>query len=150
MWWNIGGFSAIQIGMIKLRFGPEETIMGKITPFNHQRPEQWRQQNEEILQKIHNDALKGIINGVLNLHELEQTGEWKHSGRRLDYSNSTFEVYLHHHTTWSLKDFRLLEEVVFEYFGELKRDGLESVLKRLKRLKKEPNPLLERRLKRRK
>jgi len=124
--------------------------MGKITTFNHQSPEQWRQQNEEILRKIHNDALKGIINGVLNLHELEQTGEWKHSGRRLDYSNSTFEVYLHHHTTWSLKDFRLLEEVVFEYFDELKRNGLESVLKRLKRLKKETNPLLERRLKRRK
>jgi len=124
--------------------------MGKITTFNHQSPEQWRQQNEEILRKIHNDALKGIINGVLNLHELEQTGEWKHSGRRLDYSNSTFEVYLHHHTTWSLKDFRLLEEVVFEYFDELKREGLESVLKRLKRLKKETNPLLERRLKRRK
>ena len=41
-------------------------------------------------------------------------------------------------------------EVVFEYFDELKRDGLESVLKRLKRLKKETNPLLERRLKRRK
>ena len=124
--------------------------MGKITPFNQQNPEQWRQQNEEVLQKIHDDALKGIINGVLNLHELEQTGEWKHSGRRLDYSNSTFEIYLHHHTTWSLKDFRLLEEVVFEYFDELKRDGLASVLKRLKRLRKETNPLLERRLKRRK
>ena len=124
--------------------------MGKITPFNQQSPEQWRQQNEELLQKIHNDALKGIINGVLNLHELEQTGEWKHLGRRLDYSNSTFEIYLHHHTTWSLKDFRLLEEVVFEYFDELKRDGLASVLKRLKRLRKETNPLLERRLKRRK
>ena len=124
--------------------------MGKITPFNQQGPEQWRQQNEEVLQKIQDDALKGIIIGVLNLHELEQTGEWKHSGRRLDYSNSTFEVYLHHHTTWSLKDFRLLEEVVFEYFDELKREGLESVLKRLKRLKKETNPLLERRLKRRK
>ncbi len=124
--------------------------MGKITPFNQQNPEQWRQQNEEVLQKIHDDALKGIINGVINLHELEQTGEWKHLGRRLDYSNSTFEVYLHHHTTWSLKDFRLLEEVVFEYFDELKRDGLVSVLKRLKRLKKETNPLLERRLKRRK
>ena len=123
--------------------------MGKITPFNQQSPEQWRHQNEEVLQKIHDDALKGIINGVLNLHELEQTGEWKHLGRRLDYSNSTFEIYLHHHTTWSLKDFRLLEEVVFEYFDELKRDGLESVLKRLKRLKKETNPLLERRLKRR-
>jgi hypothetical protein len=124
--------------------------MGKITPFNQQSPEQWRQQNEEVLQKIHDDALKAIINGVLNLHELEQTGEWKHLGRRLDYSNSTFEVYLHHHTTWSLKDFRLLEEVVFEYFDELKRDGLASVLKRLKRLRKETNPLLERRLKRRK
>jgi hypothetical protein len=84
------------------------------------------------------------------LHELEQTGEWKHSGRRLDYSNSTFEVYLHHHTTWSLKDFRLLEEAVFEHFEALKREGLASVLKRLKRLKKESNPLLERRLKRRK
>jgi len=115
--------------------------MGKITPFNQQSPEQWRQQNEEVLQKIHDDALKGIINGVLNLHELEQTGEWKHLGRRLDYSNSTFEIYLHHHTTWSLKDFRLLEEVVFEYFDELKRDGLASVLKRLKRLRKETNPL---------
>ena len=124
--------------------------MGKITPFNQQSPEQWRQRNQEVLQKIHDDALKGIINGVLNLHELEQTGEWKHLGRRLDYSNSTFEVYLHHHTTWSLKDFRLLEEVVFEYFDELKRDGLASVLKRLKRLRKETNPLLERRLKRRK
>jgi hypothetical protein len=124
--------------------------MGKITPFNQQNPKQWRQQNEEVLQKIRDDALKGIIIGVINLHELEQTGEWKHLGRRLDYSNSTFEIYLHHHTTWSLKDFRLLEEVVFEYFDELKRDGLESVLKRLKRLKKETNPLLERRLKRRK
>ena len=124
--------------------------MGKITPFNQQNPEQWKQQNEDVLKKVHDDALIGIINGVLNLHELEQTGEWKHSGRRLDYSNSTFEVYLHHHTTWSLKDFRLLEEVVFEHFDELKRDGLESVLKRLKRLKKEPDPLKERRLRNKK
>jgi len=84
------------------------------------------------------------------MHELEHTGAWKHSGRRLDYSNSTFEVYLHHHTTWSLKDFKLLEEVVFEHFDELKRQGLESVLTRLKRQKNEKNPLLERRLKRRK
>ena len=124
--------------------------MARITSFNQQDPEQWRQQNEEVLDKIYDDALKGIINGVLNLHELEHTGAWKHSGRRLDYSNSTFEVYLHHHTTWSLKDFRLLEEVVFEHFDELKREGLESVLMRLKRLKKESNPLLERRLKRKK
>ena len=41
-------------------------------------------------------------------------------------------------------------EVVFEYFNELKRDGLERVLKRLKRLKNKKNPLLERRLKPRK
>ncbi len=124
--------------------------MANITSFNQQNPEQWRQQNAEVLQKIHDDALKAIIKGVLNLHELEQTGGWKHSGRRYDYSNSTFEIYLHHHTTWSLKDFRLLEEAVFEHFDELKRDGMANVLKRLKRLKKEPNPLLESRLKRRK
>lgn len=124
--------------------------MGNITPFNEENPEQWRQQNEEALQKVHNDALKGIIMGVLNLHELEQTGQWKTLGRRLDYSKSTFEVYLHHHTTWSLKDFRLLEEVVFEHFDELKREGLESVLTRLKRLKNEPDPLRKRRLERRK
>jgi len=124
--------------------------MEKITPLDQQDPKQWRQQNEEALGKVHDDALKGIINGVLNLHELEHTGAWKQSGRRLDYSNSTFEVYLHHHTTWSLKDFRLLEEVVFEHFDELKREGLESVLKRLKRLKNEPDPLKERRRKRRK
>lgn len=124
--------------------------MGNITPFTGENPEKWRQQNDEALQKVHNDALKGIIEGVLNLHELEQTGQWKHSGRRLDYSKSTFEVYLHHHTTWSLKDFRLLEEVVFEHFDELKRNGLESVLMRLKKLKNEPDPLKEQRLKRRK
>jgi hypothetical protein len=123
--------------------------MGNITPFNEQNPELWRQHTEEVLQKIHDNALKAIISGVLNLHELEQTGEWRHSGRRLDYSNSTFEVYLQHHTTWSLKDFRLLEEVVFEHFDELKRNGLGSVLKRLKKLKKEPNPLQERRRKQR-
>ncbi len=122
--------------------------MGNITPFNDQNPDQWKQQNEEILQKVHDDALKAIISGVLNLHELKHTGAWKNAGRRLDYSNSTFEVYLQHHTTWSLKDFKLLEEAVFEHFEVLKRNGLGSVLKRLKRLKKEPNPLLERRKKR--
>ena len=124
--------------------------MEKIMPFDQQDPERWRQKNEQALENIHDDALKAIIKGVLNLHELEHTGAWKHSGRRLDYSNSTFEVYLHHHTTWSLKDFRFLEEVVFDHFDELKREGLENVLKRLKRLKNEPNPLAERRRKRRK
>ena len=122
--------------------------MGKITPFNKQDPEHWHQQKKEAIKYIHDDALKAIINGVLNLHELEQTGEWKHSRRRLDYSKSTFEVYLHHHTTWSLVDFRLLEEAIFEHFDELKRDGMGSVLKRLKKLKKESNPLAKRGVKR--
>ncbi len=122
--------------------------MGKITPFNKQDPQLWKQQNQEVINKIHDDALKAIIDGVLNLHELEQTGEWRHSGRRLDYSKSTFEVYLHHHTTWSLVDFRLLEEAIFEHLDELNRNGMGSVLKRLKKLKKEINPLMKRRLKR--
>ena len=122
--------------------------MGKITLFNKQNPDQWKRQNEELLQTVHDDALKAIISGVLILHELEHTGAWKKAGRRLDYSNSTFDVYLQHHTTWSLKDFRLLEEAVFGHFDELKKTGLASVLKRLKRLKNEPNPLLERRKKR--
>ena len=87
------------------------------------------------------------INGVLNMHELEQTGEWRYSRRRLDYAKSTFETYLQHHTTWSLVDFRLLEEAIFEHFEELKRDGMGSVLKRLKKLKKESNPLMKRRVK---
>ncbi len=123
--------------------------MSIIIPLNEQNPAQWRQHNEDALQKIHDDALKAIIHGVLNMHELEKTGEWKNSGRRLDYSRSTFEVFLHHHTTWSLKDFRLFEEAVFEHFDELKRNGMGVVLQRLKRLKKEANPLLERRRKNR-
>jgi len=122
--------------------------MGKITPFNQQDPELWKRQNKEALNKIHDDALKAMIDGVLNLHELEQTGEWKNSRRRLDYSKSTFEVYLHHHTTWSLIDFRLLEEVIFEHFDDLKKNGMGSVLKRLKKLKKESNPLAKQREKR--
>jgi len=69
--------------------------------------------------------------------------------RRLDYSNSTFEVYLQHHTTWSLKDFRLLEEAVFEHFDELKKNGMGEVLKRLKKMKNEANPLQEQRMKQR-
>ena len=122
--------------------------MGKITPFNQQDPEHWKRQNKEALNKIHDDALKAMIDGVLNLHELEQTGEWKNSRRRLDYSKSTFEVYLHHHTTWSLIDFRLLEEAIFEHFDDLKKNGMGSVLKRLKKLKKESNPLAKQRVKR--
>ena len=122
--------------------------MGKIAPFNQQDPKHWQQQNRKAVKNIHDDALKAIINGVLNLHELEQTGEWRHSRRRLDYSKSTFEVCLQHHTTWSLVDFRLLEEAIFEHFDELKRNGMGSVLKRLKKLKKESNPLAKRSVKR--
>ena len=122
--------------------------MRKITPFNQQDPEHWKRQNKEALNKIHDDALKAMIDGVLNLHELEQTGEWKNSRRRLDYSKSTFEVYLHHHTTWSLIDFRLLEDAIFEHFDDLKKNGMGSVLKRLKKLKKESNPLAKQRVKR--
>ena len=122
--------------------------MGQINPFNQQDPVQWKHHNEEAMKTIHDDALKAIINGVLNLHGLEHTGEWKKLGRRLDYSNSTFEVYLQHHTTWSLKDFRLLEEAVFEHFDELKRNGMGSVLMRLKKLRKEVNPLKKRSVRR--
>ena len=122
--------------------------MGKITPFNQQDPGLWKRQNKEALNKIHDDSLKAMIDGVLNLHELEQTGEWENSRRRLDYSKSTIEVYLHHHTTWSLIDFRLLEEAIFEHFDDLKKNGMGSVLTRLKKLKKESNPLMKRILKR--
>ena len=122
--------------------------MDKISPFNKHDPELWKQQNKEVIKRIHDDALKAIIDGVLNLHELEQTGEWINSRRRLDYSKSTFEIYLQHHTTWSLADFRLLEEAIFEHFDELKRNGMGGVLTRLKQLKKESNPLMKRRLKR--
>lgn len=122
--------------------------MGLLMPYDQQNPEQWRQQNEDVLQTIQDDGLKAIIVGILNMHELEHNGEWRNSGRRLDYANSTFEVYLHHHTTWSLKDFRLLEEVIFDHFPELRRNGLGSVLTRLKKLKNEPDPLKKRRMRR--
>ena len=120
-----------------------------INPYNQQDPVQWKRHNEDAMRTMQDDALKAIVAGVLNLHELEYTGAWKKAGRRIDYSKSTFEVYLQHHTTWSLKDFRLLEEAVFHHFDELKRDGMGSVLKRLKKIKNETDPLLDRRLKRR-
>lgn len=109
--------------------------MGKILPYNKEDPQHWKRQNEEALQKIHDESLKMIINGVLNLHELEHTGDWRHSRRRLDYSKLTFEMYLQHHTTWSLMEFRLLEEAIFDHLDELKRMGLEDVLKLLKKVK---------------
>jgi hypothetical protein len=122
--------------------------LGKIKPFKKQDPALWKQQYQEAITKINDDALKAIISGVLNIHELEHTGEWQHSCRRFDYYKSTFEIYLQHRTTWSLVDFRLLEEVIFEHFDKLKRNGLGSVLMRLKKLKNEINPSKKRRLKR--
>ena len=110
--------------------------MGIIIPYKKEDPEGWKQKNEEAIQRIHDETLKVMINAILNLHELEQTGGWKHSRRRLDYSKLTFEIYLQHHTTWSLTDFRLLEEAVFEHLDELKRDGLSTVLKRLNKKRK--------------
>ena len=110
--------------------------MGIIIRYDKEDPEGWKQQNEEAIQNIHDETLNAIITAVLNLHELEQTGEWRHSRRRLDYSKLTFELYLQHHTTWSIADFRLLEEAVFEHFDELKKNGLVSVLKRLNKMKK--------------
>ena len=109
--------------------------MGKITPFNQQDPELWKRQNKEALNKIHDDALKAMIDGVLNLHELEHTGEWRQAHRRLDFSKSTFGDYLQLYARWSLPEFRLLEEAVFENFDELKRKGLYSVLIRLRKEK---------------
>lgn len=123
--------------------------MGKITPFNAQDPQLWKQQTQETLEQISDHALREIISGVLNLHELEHTGDWKHSRRRFDYSQSTFETYLQHHTTWSMVDFRFLEEAIFEHFDELKKNGIASVLMRLKKLKKEIDPLKQRRTQRR-
>jgi hypothetical protein len=107
--------------------------MGNILPYNKEDPERWKQQNEEAIQKIHDKALIMIINGVLNLHELEHTGEWRNSRRRLDYSKLTFELYLRHHTTWSIPEFRLLEEAIFDHLDEVQRLGLGDVLKRLKK-----------------
>ncbi len=107
--------------------------MGKIIPFNEEDRQGWKNHNDEVIQEMQDKALEMVIRGVLNLHELEHTGEWQHSRRRLDYSKLTFETYLRHHTTWSLEDFRLLEEVIFEHFEDLKRQGLKSVLLRLKK-----------------
>jgi hypothetical protein len=110
--------------------------MDKFIAFNKEDRQAWKDHNEEVILKMQDKALEMIIRGVLNLHELEHTGEWQQSRRRLDYSKLPFETYLRHHTTWSLQEFRLLEEVVFDHFDELKRQGLKSVLLRLKKAQK--------------
>jgi len=107
--------------------------MAKIIPIHNEDPEHWKQSNAEALEEVRDQALKQMIKMVLNLHELEHTGEWRQAHRRLDFSKSTFGDYLQLYARWSLPDFRLLEEAVFENFDELKRKGLYSVLIRLRK-----------------
>ena len=107
--------------------------MAKIIPISSEDPEQWKQLNAEALKEVQDAALKEMIKMVLNLHELEHSGEWRQAHRRLDLSKSTFGDYLQLYARWSLPEFRLLEEAVFENFDELKRKGLYSVLIRLRK-----------------
>ena len=109
--------------------------MAKIVPLDQEDREHWKQQNAEVLDEVHDQALKEMIKMVLNLHELEHTGEWRKTHRRLDLSKSTFMDYLQLYARWSLPEFRLLEEAVFENLDELKRKGLYSVLIRLRKKK---------------
>jgi hypothetical protein len=117
--------------------GPSKrkTTMAKIIPLDQPDREHWKQQNAEVLENVQDQALKEMIKMVLNLHELEHTGEWRQAHRRLDFSKSTFLDYLQLYARWSLPEFRLLEEAVFENFDELKRKGLYSVLIRLRKEK---------------
>ena len=107
--------------------------MAQIIPIHSEDREHWKQLNTEALEEVQDQALKEMIKMVLNLHELEHTGEWRHAHRRLDFSKSTFGDYLQLYARWSLPEFRLLEEAVFENFDELKRKGLYSVLIRLRK-----------------
>jgi hypothetical protein len=108
-------------------------MMTKINPIHSQDLEEWKQVNAAVLEDVRDEALKEMIKMVLNLHELEHTGEWRRAHRRLDLSKSTFGDYLQLYARWSLPEFRLLEEAVFENFDELKRKGLYSVLIRLRK-----------------
>ena len=109
--------------------------MTKIIPIENQDTEQWKQVNADALEDVRDQALKAMIKMVLNLHEIEHSGEWRQAHRRLDFSKSTFSDYLQLYARWSLPEFRLLEEAVFENFDELKRKGLYSVLIRLRKEK---------------
>jgi hypothetical protein len=109
--------------------------MAIIIPLEQQDREHWKLQNAEVLEEVQDQALKEMIKMVLNLHELEHSGEWRQAHRRLDFSKSTFMDYLQLYARWSLPEFRLLEEAVFENFDELKRRGLYSVLIRLRKEK---------------
>jgi hypothetical protein len=109
--------------------------MAKIIPLEHDDRELWEKQNAEALEEVQDLVLKEMIKQVLHLHELEHSGEWRQAHRRLDFSKSTFRDYLQLYARWSIPEFRILEEAVFENFDELKRKGLYNVLIRLRKEK---------------
>lgn len=109
--------------------------MAKIIPLNQQNLETWKQHNADTLEEIQDQALKEMIKQVLYLHEMEHSGEWRQAHRRLDFSKSTFRDYLQLYARWSIPEFRILEEAIFENLDELKRKGLYSVLIRLRKEK---------------
>ena len=110
-------------------------IMTKIIPLDQQDRQQWKQHNAEVLEEVQDQALKSMIEQVLHLHDIEHSGKWRQAHRRLDFSKSTFADYLQLYARWSIPEFRILEEAVFENFDELKRKGLYSVLIRLRKEK---------------
>ena len=109
--------------------------MAKIIPLEHEDRNRWKQQNAEALEEVQDQALKEMIKQVLHLHEMEHSGEWRQAHHRLDFSKSTFRDYLQLYARWSIPEFRILEEAVFENFDELKRKGLYNVLIRLRKEK---------------
>ncbi len=109
--------------------------MAKIIPLEHEDRVRWKQHNAEALEEIQDRALKEMIKQVLHLHEMEHSGDWRQAHRRLDFSRSTFRDYLQLYARWSIPEFRILEEAVFENLDELKRKGLYNVLIRLRKEK---------------
>lgn len=109
--------------------------MAKIIPLENEDRNRWKQHNAEALKEVQDQALKEMIKQVLHLHEMEHSGEWRRVHRRLDFSRSTFRDYLQLYARWSIPEFRILEEAVFENLDELKRKGLYSVLIRLRKEK---------------
>ena len=107
--------------------------MTKIIPIENQDTEQWKQVNAVALEDVRDQALKAMIKMVLNLHEIEHSGEWRQAHRRIDFSKKTFADYLQLYARWSLPEFRILEQAIFENFDELQRKGMFSVLIRLRK-----------------
>lgn len=109
--------------------------MAEITRLDRQDRDMWKKHNAEALEQVQDQALKEMIKQVLYLHEMEHSGEWRHAHRRLDFSKSPFRDYLQLYARWSVPEFRILEEAVFENFDELQRKGLYPVLIRLRKEK---------------